>query len=304
MSLTVASKTASLNALRVLFGQAARAARPFYPRICNFKPSDGAKEIYGLPGSVAAVREWVGERVWGQLAAAEFELTNQDWEWSHKILRNHYEDDRFGLYDETFAGGGKRFAHHPDKLAIEKLVSNGECWDGQNFFDSDHSWNNSGSQTNLYSQTAATGTTPNEAEFLEAYHGARAQMLALVDDQGEPLNETYEGQQSQILCLVPPALQFTAEKAFTASILDNDTNVVLDRPSVVASPRLTNAAVMYMIDLSGPARPLIFQLREAPHAIQFRGIDDRRDKNIEAYTDGRYAVGYYAWWTAVKVTFT
>ena len=87
-----------------------------------------------------------------------------------------------------------------------------------------------------------------------------------------------------------------------STIISNSTNVVLDRPKVVETPFLTAATDMYLFNLRGPLKPMVFQARE-PITRQMKGMDDKETKDVKFMTEARYNVGYLAWWTAILIRF-
>jgi phage major head subunit gpT-like protein len=105
------------------------------------------------------VREWVGDRVFNEMRAADYTLANKLWEDSILIKKTDLADDRHGIYNPLAAMMGVRAAQHPDKLFFTALVANGTCFDGQAFFSASHSFGDSGTQSNSLTLDAATGTT-------------------------------------------------------------------------------------------------------------------------------------------------
>lgn len=306
MSLDTSTKVANLQALSVLFGQGVRTAAPYYPNLCVEKTSDGEKETYGIPGAVSGMREWLGDRVFNMLAAAHFDVVNKHFEWSHAIDRDHYEDDRFGMYDAAFRDGGAECANYPDEIFFDMLVAGSatQCWDNQYFFDTDHAWGDSGTMSNALTYDASSHTAVTSAEFKAAYQYARRTMLAYRNDKGKLLNRpTRRTDGVNLVALCPLALQDAAAEAVQATILNNTSNVLLDRPTVVGTAYLTSGVSFYLIDLSDSVRPMIFQKRQPLKPIQWKGLDDREGKDIKGFTDSRWNFGYYGWWKAIKVTF-
>ena len=305
MSQNTAKYEATLRDLTRKFDQSVMASSPFYPNVCTVVQSNGADEKYGWIGGMPSVREWLGDRVFNELRASDFVLSNKLWEDSILVPKTNIDDDRMGLYDAMFEQLGQRAALHPDKLLMQAIVA-GEstaCHDGQYFFDTDHAYGVSGSQNNDLTGAAATGTAPTEAEFKAAFEACVAAMLAFVDDNGEPLNQPTVGQVSDLTVLVPIAYYATAVKAVTAAILSNNSNVQVWTPKVVASPFLTSGAKFYTFYTGSPLKPFVFQERE-PLSRKKKGLDDIETKDIKFMTQARYNVGYLAWWNAVLYTFT
>lgn len=306
MALNTAKYEAVQRSLTQSFRETVAAATPFYSSICTVMPSDGADEAYGLIGSMPGVREWLGDRQFTELRAADFTIKNKHWENSLLVEKTNIDDDRIGLYGPLMSDLANEATYHPDELLFDAIVD-GEstaCFDGQYFFDTDHSWGNSGSQSNDLTQAAATGTTPTAAEFRTAFHAARAAMLKFTNDQGKLLNRPVSTGLSNLLVVVNPDFEVIAAEALYASLNSNGaTNVVLDRPRIVSSAHLTDTSKMYLFDTSGMIKPFVFQAR-APLSAAWKGADDLETKHLKFMTEARYNVGYLAWWKAVLTTFT
>lgn len=305
MATNTAKYEAILRDLTYKFDIGFKNSTPFYPSVCTEVKSTGADEKYAWLGQVPSVREWLGDRVFNEMRASDFVLTNKLWEDSILVPKTNMDDDRMGLYDAMFQNLGQRAALHPDKLLMEAIVA-GEttaCHDGQFFFDTDHSWGDSGSQDNDLTGAAATGTVPTEAEFKAAFETSVAAMLGFKDDRGEPFNQPTVGQMNNLTVLVPIAYYAVAIKAVTAAILSNNSNVQVWSPNVVASPFLTSTAKFYTFYTGSALKPFVFQARE-PISRRAKGLDDIETKDAKFMTQARYNVGYLAWWNAVLYTFT
>jgi len=305
MALNTAKHVSALRDLTGTFDTSARMAMPFYPRVCTVAPSNGKDENYGLLGAIPQVREWLGDRKAKKLRAASYVVTNKSWELTIDVEREDIDDDRMGMYRPVFAQTGRRAALHPDKLLIDAIeaAETTACFDGQNFYDTDHSWGDSGTQDNDLAYTATDPDAVTVAEFKAALQAAVSAMIGYVDDQGEPLNDPIFEGFSGLMLMVPPALRQVANEAVHAQLLGGgDTNVVIDVPVIVTLPRLTSGRKFYLHNLSGVLRPFIFQARR-PLSRQTKGADDIEKKIIKFMTYARYEVGYLAWWSSVLTTF-
>lgn len=305
MALDTAKATVTLRTLTKKFDTRVAAATPFYPRMCNIIQSNGADEAYGFLGSMPGIREWLGDRQFKELRAANFTIANKHWESSLLIKKTDIADDRMGMYGPLMEDLAVEAAHHPDELFFQALV-NGEstaCFDGQYFFDTDHSWGDSGSQSNDLTATAATSTIPTAAEFRTAFHAARAAMLKFTNDQGKLLNRPVSMGLGNLLVVVNPDFEVIANEALRSTILSNNSNIVIDAPTIVSSAYLTDTSKMYLFNLDGALRPFVFQARE-PLTRQMKDMDDIESKDVKFMTEARYNVGYLAWWKAVLTTFT
>lgn len=309
MALDTAKATVTLRSLTQKFDTGVRGASAFYPTLCTTINSTGLNEQYASLGDMPGVREWVDDRVFHELRAANFLIENKHWESSLAIKKTDIDDDRLGMYGPLLENLGRRAIRHPDKLLFETVLANAEseaCFDGQFFFDTDHAWGDSGSQSNDLTYAAATGTTPTVAEFKASFHQAITTMLAYKNDRGDLFYEpvVQESDMNGFLVMVPLELWETAKTALESALLGGgDSNIRLSMARIVVSPFLTDATKWYLFKTDEILKPFIFQARQ-PLSRQMKGMDDREFKDVKFMTEARYNMGYLAWWTAVLTTFT
>lgn len=306
MSQDTARTLATLRGLTAKFLMGIEAAKPYYPSKSTLFRSGGADEKYGGLGNVPGVREWIGDRVFNSLRGTDFTIKNKKWENSIAVEKDDIDDDRLGMYEPTFEQLGLEAMYHPDELMLDLQVAGTSqaCMDGQYFYDTDHSWGDSGTQSNLLSPVAATGTTPTEAEFRTAYHAARAALLGFKRDNGKYFHRPTLAPITDLVLEVPTAMEEVANQAVNKVLVSSgETNIVLDRPKIVVIPALTDAASFYLHRVGQPLKPFAFQARK-PLTRQMKGMDDAEFKDVKFMTDARYNCGYLAWWLSVKSTFT
>jgi len=103
-------------------------------------PSSTASNEYGWLGQFPGMKEWIGDRVINQLKAYDYTIKNKDWEDTVVVDRNDIKDDNIGIYGPMFEELGRSASAHPDQLifALLKAGFTTPCYDGQNFFDTDH----------------------------------------------------------------------------------------------------------------------------------------------------------------------
>lgn len=310
MSLDSASAVAKLRSLTVKFDNAVKSTTPFYSRLCTVIPSDGYDEEYGILGSVPQVREWIADRDFKSLRAAKYTLVNKLWESSVRVEKTDIDDDRLGIYGPILQNLGVRAARHPDKLLLSDLIVNATtnlCLDGQAFFDTDHSWGDSGTQDNDLTTAIVDAAAPTITEFGAAVSDMIQAMFAFVDDRGELLHDDVvvtENGGMELVAVVPLHYMDVARKYFMQGILINngETNVPVAVADVVATPHITsNYCDLYRTDT--PVKPFVFQARE-PLDRKMKGMDDIEFKDVKFMTQARYNVGYAAWWNAIRHTFT
>ncbi len=137
---TPALLSALKTGFRTEFQNAFDATESQFAKIATTVPSSTASNTYGWMGQWPGFREWLGERVFRDMAAQGYVITNKDWESSVKVLRNDIEDDNLGVYKPLFAEAGRAAKVQPDELVfgLLKVGHSTACYDGQFFFDTDH----------------------------------------------------------------------------------------------------------------------------------------------------------------------
>lgn len=136
--------TTSLEALRTGFKTEFQGAFDKVPthrdKVAEEVPSTAGEELYGWLGELPGMREWIGDRVVNNLAEHDYRVPNKDWEETVGVNRNHILDDKLGQYSKRFQMMGRSAARHPEQLVWDALINgwSTECFDGQNYFDTDH----------------------------------------------------------------------------------------------------------------------------------------------------------------------
>lgn len=160
-------------------------------RYCMKILSKQGIETYGWLGMVPMMREWIGGRDPKKIREFTWSIANKDYEGTLEILVSELRRDSSGQLMIRIAEFARRALSHPAKLISQKMID-GEstvCYDGQYYFDTDHSEGSSGTWDNDLTSAAATGTTPTVQEMRDAILGTIQAILGFKDDQGEPMNE-------------------------------------------------------------------------------------------------------------------
>lgn len=306
MSLNTAKATVTMNNLTAKFDNRVQAADVFYPEVSTIVPSVRKQEDYAMLGNSPAVREWLGDRVFEQLRGSEYFLKNRKWESSMEVAKDDIDDDVLSLYPPMIEDLADEATHHPDELLFETLLA-GESevgFDGQNFYDVDHQWGDSGVQSNDLTFTAGDPNNPTVAEFADAYEQARQAMLNFRRDNGKTYVRPTVKALTGLVLIVPIAMQLTANKALFQDItVTGESNIILDQPRIITSGFLTDPTKFYLFKIDTPLKPFIFQAR-SPLSRATKGIDDLETQLIKFMTQARYSIGYLAWWNTVLTTFT
>ncbi len=264
-----------------------------YQKIASVIPSNSDVETYPWLGQNPAMREFIDERKIKALKEASYELKNKTWEATIGVDRAAIEDDKYGQIMVRVRGLANQVAKHKNEL-IFNLLRDGfsaTCYDGQYFFDSDHSEGDSGTQTNV-------GAVALTADNLQA--GITA-MEGIKDDKGKPIGVVPD------TLVVGPAYRFTArellESVYYPSKGDANsgvTNVLAGILDLIVSPHCVDSNYThnwFLLDTKQAIKPLILQDR-VPVEFQAMEADSESGFMRDQYVYGvraRYAGGYGLW---------
>ncbi|MDT4802931.1 Mu-like prophage major head subunit gpT [compost metagenome] len=111
-----------------------------WAKVATLVPSTAAGNLYPWLGQFPMLREWIGERVLQNMATHGYAIQNRKFEGTVTIGRDLVEDDQAGVFLPMFAEMGRAAAYHPESLVFELLKAGftTACYDGQNFFDTEH----------------------------------------------------------------------------------------------------------------------------------------------------------------------
>lgn len=141
MILNEANVDLAFQGFKAIYTDAYTNAPAHYSKVAMTVTSGNRQETYGWLGQFPQLREWLdGERVIKDLEAHSFTILNRKFESTVDIRREDFEDDRLGLFKPMFAEMGHLARQHPDEL-IFGLLKDGfttPCFDGQNYFDTEH----------------------------------------------------------------------------------------------------------------------------------------------------------------------
>ncbi|EFO30940.1 major head subunit [Roseibium sp. TrichSKD4] len=113
---------------------------PTWNMIADEIPSTSSENEYGWLGDWPSLREWIGERVIKQLSGESYKIRNKPFESTVEVDKYKIQDDNIGVYAGRFKAMGRAVSRWPDEV-VWPVLSAGfstTCYDGQNFFDTDH----------------------------------------------------------------------------------------------------------------------------------------------------------------------
>jgi phage major head subunit gpT-like protein len=131
-SLRVGFKTSFMNGLGTAPSQ--------YLRVATVVPASTKEQKYGWLGKIPRVREWIGQRAVQNLEQHDYAIKEKPWELTIAVNRDDIETDNLGIYSPLFQMMGESTGSQWEQLVWD-LAKNGWatlCYDGQDFFDTDH----------------------------------------------------------------------------------------------------------------------------------------------------------------------
>lgn len=156
---------ANLNSLRVGYSAAYQRglgrAPSQYPRVATVVPSSQKEQKYGWLGKIPKVREWVGPRLVHSMEQHDYSIKEKKWELTQAVDRDDIETDNLGIYTPMFEEMGASTQSLPDELVFDLLKAGFStlCYDGQNFFDTDHPvLDADGNETSVANTDGGSGT--------------------------------------------------------------------------------------------------------------------------------------------------
>lgn len=296
MEITPASLEGMFTGFSTVFNMAREAATPQWPRMAMRIPSTKKQETHGWLGRLPRMKEWLSERTRNRLETNAYELPNKKYEDSFLVARDDIEDDSYGLLTPAVQDLAYAAAYWPDDM-LQEAIQAGDatpCFDGQNFFDTDHPVNQYkselGTQANLLTSTALT----QDNLFV-----ATAAMRRWKDESGKSMKL------KPTLMLVPPELEKKAREILNGTTIAQifgvntaaaaPTNVAAGMIDLLVWEELTSATTWYLLSTNRPLKPFIYQERRVPKLVQKTAPDSEnvysRDE-FEYGIDGRGAVGY------------
>ncbi len=207
MIVTPAVLQALMTGFRADFQAGQTLAASQYLQVATEIPSTSKSTTYGWLGKFPQFREWVGDRVINDMAASSYVITNKPFESTVGVDRDDIEDDNIGIYKPLMQEMGRAAVVFPDELVFPLLdggIAN-ECYDGQNFFDTDHP---------VYANADGTGDVTSVANY-DDNAGSTEPMWFLLDTTRAIKPFIYQNRRSMQF---QQMTQASDEKVFTSKL--------------------------------------------------------------------------------------
>lgn len=251
-------------------------------------------------GAAPQMAQWTDEKKALGLSKYAWSATVLNYQASIEVDLNAMMDARFNPYEARIREMAQNAARLRYNL-ISDLISGGAaalCYDGQYFFDTDHSEGDSGTQSNKL-----TGTGTSQAQVTTDFYSASAALYGFLDDKGVPIAPA----PFRPLVWIPNSATLI-ERFRTlqgATVISQTNNVLANSFDVVVDPRLTDTNDWYMFRTNGILKPFIFVNREeSNYKDNFAATTgDPFERRIgKASVEARAKATYGMWQQAVKVT--
>jgi len=293
------------------------------PSVSMLFNSNQDSETYKWLGQTPAMRQWVGGRDTNGLRENGVVIPNIHYEATMDVLVREARRDKTGQVMVRVAEMAQRANAHWASL-LSTLIVNGAstaCYDGKNFFATDHTEGASGTQSNSISvdisalptgdTTGSHGSTtaPSVGEMALSIQQGIQQIIGFLDDKGEPMNELAQ----QFIVMVPSTLLNAANAACAVPFLPQGMNNTLVAGNAyscrpVANVRLnsswTTKFAVFRVD--GSTKPFIRQQEtEVRMSSKAEGSEYEHDNDAWQFgIDTWRGVGYGFWQQACLVTMT
>lgn len=286
--------------------------------VANLFSSDQASETYNFLGQSPAMREWIGGRQAKGFSGQGVTIVNKHYEATLEVRKTDARRDKTPQIAARVQDFADRAQTHWAGLVSALLIAapSTVCYDGQYFFDTDHSEGASGTQSNditvdisaLPAAVHGVVTAPSVEEMQQAILAGIAQILSFKDDRGEPMNENAK----RFLVKVPVSLYMVAVAAcsglVTAALAQNlNPNLIAGLTvDVQMNARLTWTDSFAVFRTDSPIKAFIRQseqdveLKAKAEGSEFEFDNDAWQFGIDAWR----GVGYGYWQRSCYVTMT
>lgn len=279
------------------------------PGISMLFDSNQESETYKWLGMAPAMREWIGGRNAKGFRENGITIVNKTYEATMEVLVDEIRRDKTGQVMLRVAELAQRTNSHWASLLTTLIVNgeSGDCYDGQDFFDTDHSEGDSGTQDNDLTGAATTATQPTSTEAESALMSCVEAILGFKDDHGEPMNEGA----SKFRIMIPTVYLRAFAAVLGADYLATGvSNVVRTLDgfafALTVNPRLTSGAKFYVFREDGMTKPFIRQEEEGvtvsaiAEGSELEFKENKHQYGVKAIRN----VGYGYWQHACLYTFT
>jgi hypothetical protein len=283
------------------------------PKIGLRVESNQETETHRWMGFFPQLSEWLGGVREDGMPIYSFSITNKLYRASVGIDKNDFRNQKFGLINMRMGEAGAIAAEHWNQLISTLVESNGACYDGSNFFASNHNLGGlaPAAQVNDLDKTVypslgvADPNNVSELEFANAVRSVVPHLRTLLSNNNQPMN----GGMKKVAVMVPQNLEGVATGAVSMERLNlgqsNTLKSQLFDVEIIPNPRLTKKNIFYVFRLDCTNRAFILQEPGPPETL-FQGPGSYLEWVQHKFGFGietTRAAGYGAWESALRCTF-
>jgi phage major head subunit gpT-like protein len=290
-----------------------------FRQLCTIVNSDGYQEKYPWLGAPPAVREFVGPRKAARIAETSYTIFNKKWEATLRIDQDDLDDDQLGGLQTRVQQMAEYAARHMDKIVMGTTIPNGTaalCYDGQYFYDDDHSDPEAvytTSQDNDLTANITTTSNPTTVEFATALQAALKALRGFKDGNGDPVNPPG----AKVWLEGNPTFERIFMKFALANLLGTDAATNAEDNTFkgliggyILNPWDSNTDRVRFHILDGTLKPFVFQMRKDWMTQLI--LADEQKPDFSAFSEdanwfgakARYNAGYGDWRKSVSYIFT
>lgn len=247
-------------------------------------PSMSASNFYAWMDLIPGFREWVGERVFQNIRANNFEIINRPFECSVRVPNEKIEDDQYGVYSPVVRMQGEGWPTLLWSLVAEVIKNNTTCFTGKAMLATDHAY---GDNTIANLSTDAL----SEATFLAAYLAAAAWQWA----NGELIRPNFThlvvGEKNRVTAFNLVQNEYVIAETGVGGMKGNPNR---GKAKVVICPDFVGTYDDYwcLVDASKAIHAIALQIRKTP--VPLMDTDPAtvmRSGQVDFMADGRAAAG-------------
>jgi len=301
-------------------------AESYATRFGSVITSNSEAEDYRWIGSAPGMSVWEGEALFEQLPNYAAILRNKQYQSGLRVQKKDIDRDKTGQIRRRIASLGQEASRHWEELIVD-LISNGEtasgadsgdlkdisgkAYDGQAFFDTDHSYTGSNFTTNQSNDLSAgvynvaTATAPTADEAAKVVLDLVGNFYSLKNDQGKPINGNVRS--FEIVVGTTPLYTAFTQAVGLQNLTSGATNPVTALQgqgltiNVLYEPRLSaKTTKVYCIATGGGLNPFILQDEDPIDVME--EDPGMKYQYIEVMAKASRAAGYGLWQRAAVGT--
>jgi phage major head subunit gpT-like protein len=281
--------------------------------------SNQETETYKWLGNVPKFTEWLGGRKAGQPKTETYSIRNKLWEQTLEFGLDDLRRDKTGQIAIRIGELAQAGAGFWEDLITSLIIADGVCYDGQNFFDTDHpvAESTTGSTTAKNELTSSevgalnvsTATAPTPDEAAKIIQGLVGYFMTFKNDQGHLLNA--RARSFTIMVGTPDVWGPMATAISQQFLTSGASNPVTGLKSmgynfdVILNPNLTSATdLVYIFRTDAKLKPFILQ-QETDTQVQVIGAGSEEEFKNRRHLFGTSRIanaGLGLWQYAIKAT--